>query len=95
MTTQTKPSDPLIRCAGQCGAGVEDIDAAQRAGWSLLHISMRWRCGACERALRAASGVVGEAAPTGDPLPADSIGALKHRGARPTADTIVIPYLKG
>lgn len=24
-----------------------------------------------------------------------SVGALKHRGSRPTADTIVIPYLKG
>lgn len=66
-----------IGCAGGCGKKV-DADQVERLGWSFLHITGRYRCGACEFVLRRASTI--EGAPTRldvDTLPPNSLGALK------------------
>lgn len=70
-------SDEII-CAGGCKISMPDADAAGRAGWGFLHITGRYRCGACERDLYRASTIEG-APPRNDvdQLPPDSIGALK------------------
>lgn len=74
----SEPIDP-IACAAGCKRTVADADAALQAGWELLPITGRYRCAVCWRDLNAASTLPGtEAAYRPDPLPADSIGALKR-----------------
>jgi hypothetical protein len=73
----TVEENPMIGCAGGCDKkiAVSDVDSS---GWSYLHITGRSRCGACERALLAASKVTGAPhRPGADTLPPHSIGALK------------------
>lgn len=88
---QNQAEPVMLRCHDRCGREVLDVDAAMQAGWSYLSITARWRCGPCGAALRAASSMVGQGEGTVDALPPESRGALR----KATADTIVIPYLKG
>lgn len=44
--------DPVISCAGGCGAGVVEPAAS---GWEYLEVSQRWRCGPCTRVLQSLS----------------------------------------
>lgn len=65
----------MIGCAGSCGLAVlaEDVESC---GWSFLHITNRWRCGACTRELATVqSHLVSDSG--ADNLPPHSIGALK------------------
>lgn len=80
-------SDNGIGCRGGCGAKVVDEEAAQAAGWAFLEISKGYRCGACDRELRAANAIVGTDGQTLDALPPDSRGALPKE----TASTIAAP----
>lgn len=80
-----------LRCGDKCGREVVDQAAAEMAGWSFLPITARWRCGPCGAALYAASSMVGMGDGITDKLPPGSRGALP----KSTADSIVIPYLKG
>lgn len=74
-----------VSCVGGCKQFFEseNPDALQKmaeaAGWGLLPITNRYRCGACERELKRAS--TQEGAPPRldvDKLKPDSIGALKE-----------------
>lgn len=69
----------MVSCGDGCGTSEPMPDASTPPpGWSLGSIVARWRCGACWRALRAAQAYPGTpAAYAADPLPMDSIGALK------------------
>lgn len=82
---------PTIRCRGLCGAALPDDEAALRAGWSYLQITTGWRCGLCERELRAAGGIAGHDQASEDALPPSSRGALP----RETASSILPPSVKG
>ena len=67
----------MIDCRS-CRSRVADSEAAIAASWSCLEITGRWRCPACCRVLREAASIVGPIEATfSDPLPLDSIGALK------------------
>lgn len=83
--------EPAIRCHDGCGLTVVDEDAAMQAGWSYLSTVRMWRCGPCAGALYRASTMVGQGVDKPDTLPPTSRGALP----KATADSIVIPYLKG
>jgi len=68
---------PMVGCAGSCGREIQSA-AVEKSGWSYLHITGRWRCGACERDLaRAAHADGAPARVDADTLPPHSIGALK------------------
>lgn len=82
---------PPLRCYDGCGLAVVDEEAAMQAGWSYLATVARWRCGPCGAALRRAATMVGAGQDRPDTLPPASRGALP----KATADSIVIPYLKG
>lgn len=82
---------PALRCGDGCGLTVIDEEAAMQAGWSWLPTASRWRCGPCGAALYRASTMVGQGVAKPDTLPPGSRGALP----KATADSIVIPYLKG
>lgn len=83
--------DTSIRCRGLCGSAVPDDEAALRAGWSYLQITAGWRCGSCERELRAAGRITGHDQADADTLAPDSRGALP----KSTASTILPPSVKG
>lgn len=87
----TDQADVLIGCRGGCGLKMADDDAASQAGWNYLEITKGWRCGTCERELRAASGIVGHGLDSGDDLAPDSRGALPKE----TASTITAPAVRG
>lgn len=72
----------MISCSAGCKRQVED---PAQAGWWFLEISSRWRCGACDRELRAASEITGMHGDSGDALSKDSRGAL----SKETASTIL------
>jgi hypothetical protein len=80
----------VIGCRDQCGRKQPHEDAAMQAGWSYLHITGGWRCGACDSTLRGAARIVGRQERGSDPLPPDSLGALKHK----TASSITPPVVK-
>jgi hypothetical protein len=79
-----------IHCRDKCGTTMPDEAAALNAGW-WLPITGTFRCGACRRALDAASGLIGHAQQTQDALPPTSRGAL----SKETASSIVAPTVKG
>jgi len=80
-----------ISCSGGCKA-LHLADEIDKSGWTFLEISGRYRCGACERELHAASFIPGtEPGEFVDALPADSRGALPKE----TASSISPPSLKG
>lgn len=86
-------SVPMIGCSGGCGLAVlaEDIE---KSGWSYLQITGRYRCGTCERLLYAASTQPGTWPREGDstdPLPPNSIGALKKLPEAPPLHEKVRP----
>ncbi len=89
---QPTDPDPLLCCADLCGATVaDDINAIMQAGWTYLETTKRYRCGACVRALEAASKFTGTSlAASVDTLPPYSIGGLR----KATADTILPPSVK-
>ena len=84
-------SDESIRCRDQCGAVAADQIVAERSGWSFLHITNGWRCGACAGALFRANRIVGTDGETPDTLPPISRGALPKE----TASSISAPSVKG
>lgn len=66
-----------VGCAGSCGAVWEGEDPAQ-CPWSFLELTSRRRCWNCERELGVAAKIPGTPSKyEPDPLPKDSIGALK------------------
>lgn len=66
-----------VTCVAGCKTSQPDGEAAERAGWTFLHITGRWRCGPCGFALRIASTTAAPYRDEPDTLPRDSIGALK------------------
>lgn len=80
-------ADTFIGCRGGCGAKQVDGEAAAHAGWRYLEITRGWRCAACDRALTAASGIVGRGVDAGDSLDPSDRGALPKE----TASTILAP----
>lgn len=73
----TAPEPVLIGCTGGCGRKTP-ADDIERSGWSFLHITGRYRCGGCERDLERAAHAAGAPSRNDvDPLPSDSLGALK------------------
>lgn len=66
----------IITCCGGCKKSLENEQAALHAGWSMLSITSRWRCGVCERELRNVQGA--KVSESIDLLPRGSIGALKR-----------------
>ena len=80
-----------IGCRGGCGAKQADDEAAMHAGWLYLQITNGWRCGKCERELRAASSIVGMGDDAGDPLAPTDRGAI----AKETASGIMAPAVRG
>lgn len=80
MTNIPPTSVPMTSCSAGCGRGVptQRLDEGITAGWEHLPIGNRWRCNYCKRELDAAQHTPGTAADYApDPLPKDSIGALK------------------
>jgi len=50
-------SDPsAITCSAGCKRDMPDEQAASQAGWEILPITGRWRCGQCGRELAAIRG---------------------------------------
>lgn len=79
----TTPPMTEVFCAGGCKTSVP---SPEKAGWSFLQITGRWRCGACEGALWRASTQPGVQPTTDeglDPLPRTDRGALKKIPERP------------
>ena len=67
----------MTSCSGGCKREWPS-DEMDKSGWDLLAITGRYRCFACTKLLAEMSKVEGTpSAFTPDPLPADSIGALK------------------
>lgn len=69
-----------IGCSASCGAKAETklLVEGKVADWDYLPITGRYRCGDCRRALESAGSMTGAPHDPGhDPLPRDSIGALK------------------
>jgi len=64
----------MIPCAGGCKRTTEE---PEKAGWSYLFITGRYRCGQCEADLRKAGEINGSGSAQPDLLPPSSIGALK------------------
>lgn len=80
-----------IRCTGACGREVAAKDM-ERSGWSYLQITGKWRCGPCGRELMQVSTQGGGHEQDADqPLPPDSIGALKKLPERPPLRESVKP----
>jgi hypothetical protein len=84
--------DEPVSCA--CGTATPD---PLQAGWTHLQLTNGWRCGRCARELAEAgkwSGAPGDP-DFRDPLPPDSIGALKRPSSdRTLAETILPPAVK-
>lgn len=72
-------ADP-ISCAGGCKVQLADDKAAAAAGWSFYSVIRKWRCGACDRALAAATHAIGPAENPPDLLAPDDRGALPMPG---------------
>jgi len=72
-------SGEVVVCSAGCKRSVElPQDGTTPPGWEQLQITNRWRCMQCYRELDAGNSMQGtQSAFTPDPLPADSIGALK------------------
>jgi hypothetical protein len=87
----SQDATPVVKCRGGCGKSHPTDDAAMHAGWTYLWITKGYRCGDCERELRAAGSIVGTDQITSDPLPKDSRGALPKE----TASTIMQPSVRG
>jgi hypothetical protein len=87
----SQTDDTSVKCRGACGKSHPDDQAAAQAGWNHLWITRGWRCGDCERALQAASAIVGTDQEFQDELPRDSRGALPKE----TASTIMQPSVRG
>jgi hypothetical protein len=71
----------MTACNAGCGAKAETelLVDGKVASWEYLPITGRYRCGDCRRALQAASAMQGAPHdPGSDPLPRDSLGALKR-----------------
>lgn len=85
-----------LRCRDACGAQLQgdqptEVELAQDHGWTWLGVAGGYRCGACWRALDAASRLDGVPPPDTfvDPLPPTSIGAL----SKVTAESITPPVV--
>lgn len=71
----------MIGCSASCGKRVP-ADQIEHVGWQRLAITGRYRCGDCSRALlNVESAVLNDHLP--DPLPKDSLGALKKLPEQP------------
>lgn len=66
-----------IGCSAGCGRTDVMIDGKLPPDWDQLPLTGRYRCTTCTRELAAVSTVPGTEGYTPDPLPKDSIGALK------------------
>jgi hypothetical protein len=68
-----------ITCSAGCKrVGALTPDGTPTAGWEQLQITGQWRCPTCWRELKSANHILGTpSAYAPDPLPKDSIGALK------------------
>ena len=64
-----------IGCAGGCGKSIT-TEELKTAGWSYMDLTGKYRCADCDRALAAAISAA-QSSDASDPLPPDSIGALK------------------